>query len=156
MKKSDGEVRTDPEATYRAIGRFMFEFSQLEFTIRIRVALEAGIKDEHLMALMTHDFAILCTAALEVLLPSLHGKETKEGLRGLINDCRKLNNVRVRVAHGLWVPFDEGGTVHHVSRSNLKPSMNIDQAKHLEAQADEANRVRASFERLMLYQKVQK
>jgi hypothetical protein len=32
------------EKTYRAIGRFMFEFSQVEYTIRHHLAEEIGIR----------------------------------------------------------------------------------------------------------------
>ena len=38
------------EKTYRAIGRFMFQFSQAEFTIRYYLAREIGLADEHFTA----------------------------------------------------------------------------------------------------------
>lgn len=148
---TDVDDASDPEATYRAIGRFIFQFSQLEYSIRHFVALEAGIKDEHFAAVMTHDFAILCTAAFEVLLPSVRDPEAIEELRSLINKARRLNDVRVKVAHGLWVPFKEGGTVHHVSRSKLKDGISVDQAAELEVHSDEAQRIRHAFEQVVWY-----
>jgi hypothetical protein len=60
----------------------------------------------------------------------------------------KLNDVRNRVAHGLWVPFSEGGTVYHASRNKLKPVTSINQTNELEKCADEANDLRAELEKL--------
>ena len=54
--------------------------------------------------------------------------------------------IRNRVAHGLWVPFEEGGTVHHVPRTSLKPVASANQAASLEKLADDANRLRHDFE----------
>jgi len=144
-----GHSDIDAGATYHAIGRFMFEFSQMEYAIRYYVAAEAGIKDEHFSAIMTHDFALLCTIATDVLSQSFKEEDQRRQLKDIIKECRKLNDERVVVAHGLWVPFREGGAVHHVSRSSLKTNMSVDQAKHLEKQANHANHLRAMLEELM-------
>jgi hypothetical protein len=144
-----GHSDVDTEATYHAIGRFMFEFSQMEYAIRHYVGAEAGIKDEHFNAIMTHDFAILCTVAADILSQSFKEEDQRRRLKDIIKECRKLNAERVIVAHGLWVPFRHGGTVHHVSRSSLKTNMSVDQAKHLEKQADQANHLRGMLEELM-------
>ena len=40
------------EKTYRAIGRFMFEFSQVEYTIRHHLAEEIGLKEKHFSAVV--------------------------------------------------------------------------------------------------------
>jgi len=56
---------------------------------------------------------------------------------------------RNRVAHGLWVPSKDGGTVHHVPR-NLKSRMDANQAVALEKLADEACKLRAELEREFL------
>jgi hypothetical protein len=141
--------KSDPEAMYHAIGRFIFEFSQLDYAIRHYVGEEAGIKEEQFSAIMTHDFALLCTVATEILSQSFREEDQKRRLRDIIRECRKINDERVRVVHGLWVPFMEGGTVHHVSRSSLRVSMSVDQAKHLEHQADLANHLRGMLEELM-------
>jgi hypothetical protein len=39
-------AEADAERTYRAIGRFVFEFSQVEYTIRHYLASEIGLKEE--------------------------------------------------------------------------------------------------------------
>jgi hypothetical protein len=136
------------ESTYRAIGRFMFEFSQLEYAIKHYVAEAVGIQEMYFHAVMSHDFALLCTVATEVLSQKF-GKKDNERLRSVMSRARGLNTERVRVAHGLWVPFLEGGTVHHVTRNSLKPTLDVGQAQHLEDKADEVLTLRMEFERIM-------
>jgi hypothetical protein len=146
-----GEPEASIEATYRAIGHFIHEFSRLENMLRHYVAEEAGIKPEHFDALMRHDFALLCTTAFEVLSFSLKEKEHEERLKNIINACRKINDERVRVVHGVWNPARFGGAVYHVPRANLRSRRIYNQAKHLEAQANEAKKLVASLERLLLW-----
>lgn len=124
----------------------MYEFSQLEFTIRHYVGLEAGIHDDYFTAVMTHDFALLCTAAKAVFGLKLKPDGQKK-LKKLLGECLELNEERVRVAHGLWVPFEQGGTVHHTPRASLKFTVREEQAAHLEKQADAANALRQIFEK---------
>lgn len=134
------------EATYRAIGRFMFEFSQLEYAIRQYTALELGLKEEMSNVVMSHDVALLCTVASQVLAQRGNEKH-KDELREIIKEVHALNMTRVKVAHGLWVPFMDGGTVHQQSRSSLKTKITAEQAHELEAEADRTNLVRDKFER---------
>jgi hypothetical protein len=68
----------------------------------------------------------------------------------LLNRARTLGNERNSVAHGLWVPFQDGGKVIHVPRSSLKPKISTEQAKILEEKADQANALRAEIEALAL------
>lgn len=143
------EQKGTAHATYLAIGRFIFEFSQLEYALRFYVAQEANISDKHFEAIMTHDFALLCTSAEEILGPGFTNEDGEKRFRQFIKSCKKLNNERVRVAHGLWVPFKEGGTVHHTSRSSLKSTMSQEQGKNLEEQADIAQGLRSDLENLI-------
>ena len=115
-------AQPDAERTYRAIGRFVFEFSQVEYTIRHYLASEIGLKEEYFTAVMeSYDVALLCAVAKQVLITS-RAEDESARIRKLLDELYVLNAERVRVAHGLWVPHREGGTVHHVSRSNLKPA----------------------------------
>ena len=61
-----------------------------------------------------------------------------------------LADIRNAVAHGLWVPFMEGGKVIHVPRS-LKPNISTEQAAALNKKADEARELRAQIEALTTY-----
>jgi hypothetical protein len=137
------------ELVYQAIGKFIFAFSQLEYMLKEHVASEAGVKDEHFIAIMTHDFALLCTIASDVLGKTCKHEEEKEELRAIISDCRKVNDMRVKVVHGLWVPFMDGGRVWHVSRNSLKPSMSVEQAKELERYSQLANQLLKRVEDFM-------
>jgi len=132
--------------TYEAIGRFIFEFSQLEYEIRYRVAEEAWVMDEYFNAIMVHDFNVLCTAAEHVFEIGFE-KDPPQKLKDfktLIKKARELSNIRNAVAHGLWVPFMEGGKVIHVPRS-LKPNISTEQADALNKKADEARQLRAQI-----------
>jgi hypothetical protein len=137
---------TPEEQTYRAIGRFMFEFSQAEYTIRYHLAEEIGLNEEHFAAVVeSYDVGLLCSVAKAVFTKS----RTKEGagcIKKLIGQFYEINEHRKRVAHGLWVPFKEGGAVHYVSRSNLKPIWSTNQAEELEKRADETCELRSKLE----------
>jgi len=134
------------EKTYRAIGRFVFEFSQVEYAIRYHLAEEIELDEEHFSAIVeSYDAGLLCTVAIEVFKNSREQNNAAR-IQELINNFRDLTNIRNRVAHGLWMPVREGGTVHHVPRGNLKPKTSANQADALEKLADEACRLRADLE----------
>ena len=142
----DNELHEASERTYRAIGRFIFEFSQAEYAIRYHLALALGLKDEYFDAVIgSYDAAMLCTVASNVFEKSLSEYNFKK-INVTINKFRGLNDNRVRVVHGLWVPFIDGGTVHHTPRS-LKSKTSANQAASLEKLADEAAHLRAEIER---------
>ena len=132
------------EQTYRAIGRFIFEFSQAEYTIRHYLAEEIGLKEEHFMPVVeSYDTAMLCAVATRVF--AKRQPDQFAAIRKCINHFKEFNDLRNRVAHGLWVPFKEGGTVHHVPR-NLNAASFPNQAGELEKQADKLNALRAELE----------
>jgi len=139
------------EKTYRAIGRFIFEFSQAEYTIRHYLAQEIELAEEHFVAVIeSYDVALLCTVANEVFGKS-RANTNAAAIKELINNFRELNNNRNRVAHGLWVPFKDGGIVHHVPRNLKSRSTAANQAAALEKLADEACNLRAELERAFSY-----
>jgi hypothetical protein len=54
----------DSERTYRAIGRLMYEFSQLEYALRHAVGDE--LKQEHFVeTISVFDVGVLCTLAIK-------------------------------------------------------------------------------------------
>jgi len=134
------------EQFYSAIGRFISEFSQLEFSFKVYIAETAGLPDEYFDQIMSHDFAMLCTIA-ENVLPREMDEGRKAQLKALISKCRELNNHRIRVAHGLWVIG--AGKLLHVSRQKLETSTHYQRnAGEVAAQADIANDLRSEFERI--------
>lgn len=122
---------------YKAIGRFIFEFSQTEYTIRHYLGEEIGLDEEYFSAVVgSYDVALLCTVATEVFNKSRKTRNAGK-ISTLISKFRELNDVRNRVAHGLWFPFSEGGTVSHTTRSKLRPDHKEQQAQELETRASQ-------------------
>jgi hypothetical protein len=129
----------EAEKTYRSIGLFIHEFSQVEYSLRYAVGGELGLKEEHFSAVTsTFDVAALCNLAVVLF-------EGRGELKKLINRFRDLNTHRQRVAHGLWVPESDGGYVHHIARTSLKGGGYAQQANALEKLAQEALSLRNEF-----------
>ena len=104
------------EKVYRAIGRFICEFSQVEYTIRHYLAEEIGLKEEHFTPVVeSYDVAALCTVAKKIFAKS-RACEIAAGRQKGINRFFELNNDRNPVTHGLWVPFTDGVIGHPVPR----------------------------------------
>ena len=136
------------DRTFRAIGRFLFEFSQLDHEIRRQVGEASGVDIIHVHDIMTHDFGPLCIAAMKVFDFEYSGtreKARREKMKGLLKRAQSLNNIRNTVAHGLWVPFEEGGKVIHMPRT-LQLHVSNQQARLLESKADEAKELRRQIE----------
>src|SRR6266436_9247834 len=107
---------TSEDRFFNAIGRFIFEFSQLEYTLKHHVAEEINLREEHFNAIMTHDFALLCTVAETVLVRPEMNDNRADRLKTLISKCRSLNDDRVRIVHGLWFVAAEEGRLFRASK----------------------------------------
>lgn len=125
------------EATYRAIGRFIHQFASIEWTLRYFLAQAVKLDMNYMGAIMTHDFALLCTAVTSVYSRMLKTEEEQKLLKRLISECRAMNDMRVKVVHGQWFPWADGGWVAHRSRQNLKLENTTGMAALLEKQAQE-------------------
>lgn len=125
------------DKTYHAIGRFVFAFSQVEYTIRHYLGEAINLNEDYFTPVLeSYDVALLCKVAKEVFAKQRSGK-ILAGIEKEIDRFLAINDVRNRVVHGLWNPYDDGGTVGHVSRNRLKPKMFQNQAEELEKLADE-------------------
>ena len=114
VKNGEAKRQEAADKTFRAIGRFLFEFSQLDYEIRRQVGEVSGVDIIHVHDIMTHDFGPLCIAAIKVFDFEYSGtreKARREKMKGLLKQAQSLNNTRNTVAHGLWVPFEDGGKV---------------------------------------------
>jgi hypothetical protein len=130
------------EKTYRAIGYFMFQFSQTEYTIRQCLGRETKLDERFYPAMLqTYDVGALCNVSKEIYKMT-RSTEDAEEMAKLINRFYKLNSERQRVAHGVWVPYFRGGMVQHVSRNSLKPVIHEDQVRELDKWAEEASVIR--------------
>lgn len=140
---------TAEDKFYSAIGRFIFEFSQLEYTLKYHIAEVIELKDEYFNAITSFDFSMICTIAESVLLPKLPRRGANQ-LKKIINTCRELNGDRVRVAHGLWYINRDTGTLHAISRQNLTASQHFDNdATAIACKADLANTLRNEIPRIL-------
>jgi hypothetical protein len=145
-----GEPEQAPEEkTYRAVGRFMFEFSQVEYAIRHYLAEEIGLSEEYFVAVVeSYEVGILCSVDMEVFAKS-RSKESASRIKHHLNHFRGIDEERKRVAHGLWVPSQEGESVHYVSHSDPKPTLSTNQVDALEQLADETRALRSELEKAL-------
>jgi len=125
------------EKTYRAIGRFIFAFSQVEFTIRQRLGEALGLEDDYFTPVVdSYDVVVLCKVALEVFAKQRSG-EVFARIKKEIDRFLEINGIRTRVAHGLWSPHHAGGTVSHTPRTKPVVKVSPNQAEELEKVADQ-------------------
>jgi hypothetical protein len=118
----------------------LFEFSQLEFTIRFLLAARLQLKEESFNIVTSpYDFAALCNVTCK--LSCLKYPEKKKEFEKLFNACLSLNRTRVIVAHGLWTDDMDGLSSLHVSRQTLEPTTHSFKNEELESYADEAQRL---------------
>jgi len=135
--------------TNEAIGAFIFAFSQLEFTIRVRLGRVLGLK-ESMLDIVTgpYDFAMLCVVSREAMLAKKRGsKKRKKAVETFFKDCLGLNSRnRLVVAHALWTI----GGASHVSRNILKRTIHYSDLNDLRAETKkvEALMNRIFFERI--------
>jgi len=125
---------------YQAIGRFLSEFSQLDFTIRVVLARRLGIADEYFdIVTAPYDFAMLCNVTRELVCKQLPHR--KVNIEKLFDECLKLNDARVKVAHGMWTLGREGLVARHVQRRSLQPQYFFEKKDELSQLALNAQRL---------------
>src|SRR5579862_300944 len=80
-------------AGFKAIGRFTFEFSQLEFVIRALLAgqLELTVRQFDIVT-APYDFAMLCKVTREVLIAKMSDEQKKAELKRWCGACLTLND----------------------------------------------------------------
>jgi hypothetical protein len=107
--------------------------------VQLRYFLAQAVKLDltYMDAIMTHDFALLCTAVTTVYSDVLKTEDEKKLLKKLISQCRAMNDTRVKVVHGQLFPADDGGWVSHRSRQNLKLENTFGMAALQEKQAQD-------------------
>jgi hypothetical protein len=109
----------DQPELYQAIGKFVYQFSQLEYSIRHLLSdLLELTPDQFYIVTASYDFATLCrvTSAFIHSLPECD-EATEEKVTEIFKKCFRVNDARVRMVHGTW--DDDGAS--HVSRASLKP-----------------------------------
>lgn len=133
------------EEFFRAIGEFIYKFSQLEYLIKSALASYLKLRgDQFDVVVGPYDFAVLCTVA-EKTIKLDFDEEYHPALKAFFNRCRKLNQeARVVVAHGSW----STGGARHVSRQSLEAKMYFDKPDKIRKAAAEAKKLIEEFGQL--------
>jgi hypothetical protein len=141
---------------FLAIGEFIFEFSQLEFTIRVALAtlLNPAWNDDKFDAVTSpYDFAALCRVTWEVckgdprILPTLADQADKEAeVARVFKACLAINDERVRIAHGTWTI---GSGARHVARGTLKAQFHFEKPEKIVEKTREVKKLMASVVQLL-------
>jgi hypothetical protein len=136
--------------TFHAIGKFIVEFSQLEFTIRFALGAYLGLPDAYFDAVTgPYDFRMLCAVTSKVTI--LKHPERKAEVETLYKECYALNDKRNHVAHGLWTDGIDEFSVRVFNRSRLDTAHVPYSSAELNALADKAQEL---FKRVMGFQEV--
>jgi hypothetical protein len=152
-------IRKTPEQTalerekvkslYLAIGQFMFEFSQLEFTIRHLLGEILEFKDTGPDALFDilispYDFATLCNVTKAVFMRVVRCEQSdRDEIESIMNAALSLNSEdRLPIAHGTWFIGNEGHGARHVSRGKLEMKIRYPKIADIDAAAQTAATLR--------------
>lgn len=132
----------DKSALYAEIGRFVFEFSLLEATLRriLRRKLKLHVAYKDIMT-AGFDFAKLVTAVLAASALEEGGKP-EPALQKLLNRCHDINALRVAVVHGQWSSTLGGDSAYHVTRGSMTQKRFFEYEGDLDAASDEIVKLR--------------
>jgi len=117
---------------FLAIGKFIQEFSLMEFALRLLFLTE--LKPDWRFGevlLYSYDLAHLCTVTKRIVSISRNEENSRE-IHRLIDQVHQMNAERIKVVHGLWVADFFGGALSYFPRSKLQSVELRDQRKHLE------------------------
>lgn len=129
------------EEFYRAIGEFVFKFSELEYYMKTVLASYLKLSDDQFDVVVgPYDFAMLCTVA-EKTIKLDFDEEFHLPLKSFFNRCRALNDLRVVVAHGSWSTRG----ARHASRRSLEAKMHFEKPANLAKAAAEAKDLMKEF-----------
>ena len=130
---------------FESLGAFFFEFSQLEYTIRVFLAARLNLTEAQFdIVTSPYDFSTLCRITKEVSIQQFPTKHST--INEIFNKCQKLNENRVRIAHGLWSDDGTAITARHVSRQSLKANYFFEnRSNELIILKNEANQLKAKI-----------
>jgi hypothetical protein len=120
-----------------AIGEFVIEFSRLESFIRATLADVLRLEDRYSEIVgASYDFATLCRVTRTVLQRQF--PDEKDDIKRLFDTCLRVNDARVRLAHGTWAESAGGLIAAYMSRQSLKVDFYFGDIKEVRALAGEA------------------
>ena len=128
---------------YHDIGEFIFGFSQLEFTIRSILATALNLSEQQFdVVTAPYDFRELCEVTCQIVQQK---KTDIDGLHKRIREtftaCIRLNDERVRVAHGTWTVSAGHHSARHVARQKLTAANYFESSTSVAALGAQAQRL---------------
>jgi hypothetical protein len=135
INKFPGDV---DDKWFNAIGRFIFEFSRLEYTLRYYVAQKIGLRDQ--LPVRSRDPKRKRNIAKALV------DDHDRTMERLFNECKSLNEDRVRIVHGLWNIAGETRELNYASRYNFTIKTYFRDADELAEKAEQACRLRSEIE----------
>lgn len=138
----------DSTNLFREIGRFVFEYSQLEADLRrvFRKKLGVDRKFDNILT-SSFDFSRMCTVLAEISAIEDGGKADPMLKKLLLSDCQEVNRIRVHVVHGRWNSSAWGDDVIHVSRQGMKPQIMPANTGDLDRESDRIMKLRFDIRR---------
>ena len=111
------------DEAYKSIGEFIVKFSNLETLLKFLLDFEAQIQSP-----LKNQITYLLDVSIVIrLLKELYSKKFEKGsdlqrkFMGALNECHRVNEWRVRVAHGMWIlEGDQQARTTHFSRQSLE------------------------------------
>jgi len=124
---------------FQGIGQFIYQFSQLQFSIRHVLHARLGLSAEYFdIVTGPYDFVMLCNVTEKASIVRYPAKEAD--IEKVFKECRKLNDSRVLVAHAMWTDDSDGLSARSFSRTSLKTQTHQfkrDELERLSAKAQE-------------------
>ena len=119
------------------IGEFIYSFSQMEITMRLKLAdalkLQEGLFE---VVVGPYDFATLCNVLREVLIRTRTDLDSAI-IAKLFKRCLALNQqARIVIAHATW--YSEGGGASHFSKNTFQSTSHFKDVKDIRKRIAEA------------------
>lgn len=135
----------DKSDLFREIGRFVYEYSQLEFDLRKIFRKKVGIDFEHDdIVTAGFDFAKLCTALVAASAIEEDG-DADPLFKKLMGKRHEVNTVRIAVVHGRWSSTFGGDRAIHVARGSMKQQRMFEYEGDLDEHSDGIVKLRAEI-----------
>jgi hypothetical protein len=126
---------------FEAMGRFIYMFSQLTFSIKWALSNRLGLRGEYFdIVIGPYDFVTLCNVTEKAALLTHSHRET--AIKKLFKEIKALNDKRVLVAHAMWVDDFDGLSAIHFKRNSLSSetySFKNDELDRFYRKAEELN-----------------
>lgn len=134
--------------TEQAIGRFIYEFSQLEVALKSLIMRTIELDGRFFNAIFgSIDVAQCCNILAAVTRIKFEGRtDWIKSTNDLINQTKALNQKRVVIAHATWEWSAEGLAARSVSRQKLVEAYHYERRQELVEDAEQARYLNAAFD----------